>query len=94
MQSKLKFFSMLVIVISMMCIAPTVFGAKEMFVDYVIAGTTGKGTEYDPIIVDTYAELKKALEHDDVQYITLESVDEVMPKIKNDSGKEESYNDF
>ncbi len=30
MDSKLKFLSMLIIVISMMCVVPTVFGAKEM----------------------------------------------------------------
>ncbi len=35
MQSKLKFFSMLVIVISMMCIAPTVFGANKI-VDKIV----------------------------------------------------------
>ena len=35
MQSKLKFLSMLIIVFSIMCFAPTVFGAKEMFYTYI-----------------------------------------------------------
>lgn len=91
MQRKLKLLSLLVIVFSMMCFAPTVFAAKEMFVGSggtrIIAGTTGLGTENDPVVVDTYSELKQALEHNEVQYIILESADEVMPKVKNTSGK-------
>ena len=36
MHSKLKLLSMLIIVISMMCFVPTVFGAKEMFMNKTI----------------------------------------------------------
>lgn len=43
MESKLKLFSMLVIVVSILCIIPTVYGAKEMFVNKTLNLTYSDG---------------------------------------------------
>ncbi|MGN1059978.1 MAG: hypothetical protein ACI4QW_06045, partial [Clostridia bacterium] len=41
----------------------------------LFAGTTGTGTESDPVIVDTYAEMKAALEYDADLYIKVVGFD-------------------
>ena len=47
-----------------------------------IADTTGAGTEYDPVVVDTFAEFKAAMENFDIGYVRLSGNQrEVLPKI-------------
>lgn len=68
MRSKLKVLSMFVIIISMVCFAPTVFAYKTGD----IAGTIGSGTYESPVRCDNFFELKQALENNDIKYVRLD----------------------
>ena len=59
-----------------------------------IAGTTGSGTEADPIIVDTFAELKAALELNEDLYITVNSFETTSAGYTGIYGSEDGSKDY
>lgn len=66
-----KLLALLCIVAMLATLVPTAAFAA----DPLIEGTTGAGTESDPVIVDTYAEMKAALEYDADLYIKVVGFD-------------------
>lgn len=65
-----KLFSLLLMLMLMLTLMPTTAFA---YTEGEIAGTTGSGTESDPVIVDNFAELKAAMTRSDIQYVQLNS---------------------
>lgn len=73
MKPKIK--RLLSLILSLVLVMGLMPATTAMATDPLIEGTTGIGTESDPVIVDTYAEMKAALEYDADLYIKVVGFD-------------------
>ena len=59
-----------------------------------IAGTTGSGTsEGDPVVCDTFAEFKAAMEDTQIRYVKLSGANEVIPSQESYDAAIKQYSD-
>ena len=72
---KKRILSLILAVSMMICMMPAMSMTAFAYTEGDISGTTGIGTESDPVIVDTYAEMKAALECEDDLYIKVVGFD-------------------
>ena len=84
MKAKLKphkLLSMLLALVMVVGMLPAMGQVAYAYSAGDIAGTTGSGaSEADPVVCDTFAEFKAAMESSEITYVKLKGVQETIPE--------------
>ena len=76
---KKRLISILLSLVLCLSLLPT--AAFAAYSEGDIPGTTGTGTKSNPVIVNTFAEFKAAMESWDISYVKLVATNETLPKV-------------
>ena len=77
---KKRIISILLCLVMLFALLPT--AAFAAYSEGDIPGTTGTGTKSNPVIVNTFAEFKAAMESWDISYVKLVATNEILPVVE------------